>query len=139
MRQLIRRIWYAIRQRQLGADLADEIEFHRAMKQREIEKGGVDPTEATFATRRALGSIPLAQDRSRDVWCPFWLQGTGQDLRLAVRTLLASRIVSTVAILSLALGIGANTTIFSLINSLILRTLPVASPQRLVTVSTGPA
>src|ERR1700730_12207419 len=119
MRQLIRRVWFAIRQRQLGTELADEMEFHRTLKQRELEKGGVDPTEATFATRRALGSTALAQDRAHDVWCPFWLQGWGQDLRLAVRTLLASRVVSTVAVLSLALGIGANTTNFSLINSLI--------------------
>src|ERR1700722_1694949 len=131
MRQLIRRIWYAIRQRQRGADLAEELEFHRALKQRELEQGGAEAREATFATRRALGSVALAQDRSRDVWCPFWLQGCGQDLRLAVRTLLASRIVSIVAVLSLALGIGANTAIFSLVNSLLLRTLPVRDPLQL--------
>src|ERR1700722_854530 len=96
MGQLIRRIWYAIWQRQRGADLAEELEFHRTLKQRELEQGGVEPREATFATRRALGNIALAQDRSRDVWCPFWLQGWGQDLRLAVRPLLASRVRPTV-------------------------------------------
>ncbi len=58
------------------------------------------------------------------------------DLRLAVRALRATPIVTAVAILSLALGIGANTAIFSLVNSLLLRSLPVANPQRLVTVST---
>src|SRR5882762_7382540 len=61
-----------------------------------------------------------------------------QDLRLALRTLRATPIVTSVAVLSLALGIGANTAIFSLVNSLLLRTLPVADPQRLVSVSTGP-
>ena len=137
MGQLIRRIWYAIRQRQRGADLTEELEFHRTLKQREIEQGGVDPTEATFATRRALGSLALAQDRSRDVWCPFWFQGSGQDLRLALRALRATPIVSSVAVLSLALGIGANTAIFSLVNSLLLRTLPVPDPQRLALVSTS--
>src|SRR5437870_3620366 len=116
MPQLIRRVWHALRHRKFDADLVEEIEFHRTMKQRELEEGGLEPTEATFATRRALGSIALAQNRSRDVWCPFWLQGIGQDFRLAVRTLWASRVVSTVALLSLTLGIGANTAIFSLIN-----------------------
>src|SRR6266851_2961489 len=117
MRQLIRRVWYAIRRRRFEADLSEEVEFHRAMKQQELEEGGLEPVEATFATRRALGSTALAQDRARDVWCPFWLQGCGQDFVLAVRTLVASRIVSTVAVLSLALGIGANTAIFSLVNA----------------------
>src|SRR5580704_4238689 len=128
MRQILRRAWYAIRQRRFEADLAEEIEFHRAMKQQELERGGWAPTEATFATRRALGSTALAQDHSRDVWWPLWLQGIGQDVLLAVRTLVASRIVSTVAVLSLALGIGANTASFSLVNSLLLRTLPVRDP-----------
>src|SRR5712691_898397 len=62
-----------------------------------------------------------------------------QDLRLALRTLRATPIVTSVAVLSLALGIGANTAIFSLVNSLLLRSLPVADPQRLVSVSTGRA
>ena len=61
------------------------------------------------------------------------------DLRLTVRTLRATPVISVVAVLSLALGIGANTAIFSLINSLLLRTLPVADPERLVTVGVGPA
>jgi hypothetical protein len=60
-----------------------------------------------------------------------------EDLRLGIRALRATPIVTAVAILSLALGIGANTAIFSLVNSLVLRTLPVADPQRLVTVSTA--
>jgi predicted permease len=61
------------------------------------------------------------------------------DLRVAVRALLATPIVTTVAVLSLALGIGANTAIFSLVNSMLLRTLPVAEPQRLVTISSDTA
>jgi putative ABC transport system permease protein len=138
MRPFLRRAWYAIRQRQFEADLSEEIEFHRTMKQRELEEGGLEPTEAAFATRRTLGSLALAQDHSRDVWQPRWLQGVGQDLRLAVRSLRATPVVTTVAILSLALGIGANTTIFSLVNSLLLRTLPVADAQRLA-ILTSPA
>jgi putative ABC transport system permease protein len=73
------------------------------------------------------------------VWTPRWLQGLGQDGRLAIRTLFTNRLVSALAILSLALGIGANTAIFSLVNSLLLRMLPVAEPQRLAILSTSPA
>src|SRR5712691_4926052 len=119
MRKLIRRVWYAIRQRRFEADLSEEIEFHRAMKQQELEEHGVRSTEAIFATRRALGSVALTLDRSRDVWLPHWMQGLGQDVRLAARTLRGTPLGTAVAIFSLALGIGANTAIFSLIDSLI--------------------
>ena len=126
---------YAIRKRQFEVDLAEEMAFHGAMKQREIEARGVDSTEATFAARRALGSIALAQDESRDVWCPRWLQGIGQDLRLAVRSLRGTPVVTTVAVVSLALGIGANTAVFSIVDSLLLRTLPVVNPQGLAIIT----
>jgi putative ABC transport system permease protein len=137
MPQVIRRLWNMLRLGRLDADLAEEMEFHRAMKQRDLEERGLKTADAAPEARRALGSIPLAQDRSRDVWCPCWLQGIGQDLLLGVRALLASRIVLTVAVLSLALGIGANTAIFSLVNSLLLRTLPVREPEQLVLLSNG--
>jgi hypothetical protein len=135
MRQLLRRAWYAIRQRKLDAELAEEMEFHRAMTQRDLEDRGVDSADASLAARRAFGSSALASDQSRDVWIPSWLQGVGQDFRLAVRTLRATPVVTLVAVLSLALGIGANTAIFSLVNSLVLRTLPVREPSRLVLLS----
>jgi predicted permease len=133
--RLLRRLWYALRFRKLEADLAEELEFHRAMKQRELEDLGLEPRDAAFASRRALGSKALAQDRTQDVWRPLWLQGLGQDVRLAVRTLRSAPIVTAVVILSFALGAGANTAIFSLVNGLILRNLPVEDPNRLVMLS----
>ena len=136
--QFLRRAWHLIRQRRRDADLAEEMAFHREMKEREFRTRGASPTEAALATRRALGSVALAQDHARDVWIPRWLQGLGQDFRLAVRTLRATPVVTAVAVLSLALGIGANTAIFSLVNSLMLRTLPgVVEPERLVTLASG--
>jgi putative ABC transport system permease protein len=137
MRQLLRRAWYLIRQRRFDADLREELEFHRAATESEFEHGGTDPTEARFAARRALGSVALAQDDSRDVWTHRWLQGVGQDVRLAFRTLRATPIVTAVAVLSLALGIGANTAIFSLVDSLVLRALPVTDPERLALLDNG--
>jgi predicted permease len=135
MGNLLRRLWYAMWHRQFQADLTEELEFHRAMKERELEARGVDQREAHVAARRALGSMALVQDQSRDVWRPRWLQGIGHDFRLAGRCLRATPVVIGIALLSLALGIGANTAIFSLIDSLILRTLPVHEPNRLVLVT----
>jgi putative ABC transport system permease protein len=137
MRQLLSRAWYLIRRRRFDADLREELEFHRASIQRELEHNGTDQTAAHFAARRALGSVALAQDQARDVWTPRWLQGLGQDIRLAFRSLRATPIVTAVATLSLALGIGANTAIFSLVDALVLRALPVKEPGRLAVLDNG--
>jgi putative ABC transport system permease protein len=134
---LLRRVWQLVRLRRFDDELADEMAFHRAMAQRDLEGRGVDPAEAALAARRAFGSAALATDQSRDVWIPRLLQGLGQDFRFAVRGLFANRLVSAVAISSLALGIGANTAIFSLVNGLLLRPLPVSEPERLALLSGG--
>ena len=107
MRQLLRRAWYAIRQRRFDADLAEELEFHRAMKQRELEERGVGPAEAGFAVRRVLGSVALAQDRARDVWIWPWLQDLSQDLRFATRLLAKDRWFTLVAVLALGWALAS--------------------------------
>ena len=135
MRQFLCRLRILRRLRQAETELAEELAFHREMKQQELEQRGVDPIEAGFAARRALGNVTLARDRAHDVWVPRWLQGLGQDGRLALRTFRATPVVSGVAILSLVLGIGANTAMFSVINALLIRSLPVAEPERLVLLS----
>ena len=100
MRKIIRRAWYTIRRRRLEADLAEEIDFHLTMKRRELEKDGLEPDEATFAARRALGNLLVAHDRARDVWISPWLQGISQDLRFAVRLLLKDRAFTAAAVLT---------------------------------------
>jgi putative ABC transport system permease protein len=137
MRQLLRRAWYVLRQGRFEADLAEEMEFHRAMKQDELERSGVKPDEAAFGARRALGSIALSRNRARDVWIWPWFQDLSQDIRFALRLFVQDRRLSVTAVLILALGIGANTAIFSLLNSLSLRTLPVKEPHRLAVVFGG--
>ncbi|HEY7058631.1 MAG TPA: ABC transporter permease, partial [Vicinamibacterales bacterium] len=135
MRKLLRRVRYILHRRRAHDDLADELAFHRDMAERELQARGAGADEAALGARRALGSPALAHDDVHDVWVPPWLQGIGHDFRLAVRTLVATPVVSIVAALSLALGIGANTAIFSLINGLLLRTLPVRDPARLVQIT----
>ena len=134
MRKIIRRAWYTIRRRRLEADLAEEIEFHLTMKRRELEKDGLEPDEATFAARRALGNVLVAHDRARDVWISPWLQGISQDLRFAVRLLLKDRAFTAAAVLTLALGIGANATIFSAVYAVLVKPLPFTDPDRLVAI-----
>src|SRR5439155_18036633 len=132
MRQPFRRVWYLIRQHRLDAELAEEMAFHRDMKQQELEQGGLEPREAAFATRRALGSVALAQDRSRDVWQPWWLHGLGQDLRLAVRSLLRAPVYTCAVVVTLALAIGANSAMFSAVYAVLLKPLPIRQPDQLV-------
>ena len=88
--------------------------------------------DLAFPLAGAVNNSRLDREEFCTIVCA---EGPLQDLRLAVRALRATPIVTAVAVLSLALGIGANTAIFSLVNSLILRSLPVADPQRLVILS----
>jgi putative ABC transport system permease protein len=132
MRKLLRRAGYLLRRRRAHDDLTEELTFHRDMTARALEARGTPPRDAAAAARRVLGNPTLAHDQVHDVWVPPALQGIGHDFRVALRTLIATPVVSVVAALSLALGIGANTAIFSLIDGLLLRALPVRDPARLV-------
>ena len=134
MRTFIRRAWHRSRRHRLEADLAEEMEFHRAMREQSLREDGLDADEATVAARRALGNVLLAQESARDVWISPWLQDLCQDLRFAVRLLFKDRAFTATTVLTLALGIGANTTIFSAVYAVLLKPLPFADADRLVAV-----
>lgn len=117
---------------QLNADLEAELAHHLAMKQRALAEDGMAPAEAAFAGRRAFGNTTAWQENVRDLWRFRYAESLWSDLAYAVRLLCKDKGFTLVAVLSLALGIGANTAIFSLINALMLRTLPIHDPGRLV-------
>ena len=119
------------------ADLRDEIEAHRLLRQDALERDGLTAEEAAFASRRALGNVGLAIDEARDVWMMRTLDGVRQDVREAVRGLRKSPGFAFVAIATLTLGIGTNTALFSIFNSLILRPLPVRDPGSLALLANG--
>jgi hypothetical protein len=115
-------------------DLEAEIRSHLEMEERENLESGTSPDEAHYAALRRFGNVTLAQERSREMWAWNWTETLLQDLRYGVRQLRRSPGFTTVAVLTLALGIGANTAIFSLIDAVMLRMLPVEKPDELLQV-----
>jgi putative ABC transport system permease protein len=118
--------------RRLYNDLSDEIRDHLDEKIEELVSTGLPRKEATAAARRQFGNITLVEQDSREVWQWTTIESLFADLRFAVRTLRKTPAFTATAILTLALGIGANTAIFTLIDALMLRTLPVRDPGQLV-------
>ncbi len=104
MRAFLRRLWHLVRHRQAEADLAEELDFHRAMKERELTLGGHARADAARDARRALGSVALAQDQARDVCYPRWIQDRVFDVRHAGRTMRRHPGSTAVVILTLSLG-----------------------------------
>jgi predicted permease len=132
MGRLWRRLTYRLHRETLERDLAEELETHRSLRQARLEESGLPASEAAPASRRALGNITLAREDVREIWVSRLVDELLQDLRHGVRLLWRSPGFTSVAVLSLALGIGANTAIFTLVDAVVLKTLPVDEPERLV-------
>jgi predicted permease len=112
--------------------LDDELRFHLEEQTRLNIAKGMSPAEAEREARASLGSVAAIRDDVRDVHPWAWADGLRQDLAYAVRTLRKSPGFTITAVLSLALGIGVNTAVFSAIREIVLRQLPVREPARLV-------
>lgn len=113
-------------------ELDEEIQAHLAMAVRDRIERGESPQSAEVAARKEFGNRALIQETTREMWGWNWTASLRQELRYALRGMRRSPGFTAVAVLSLALGIGANTAIFSLIDSLMLRTLPVEHPEQLI-------
>jgi predicted permease len=118
--------------RRVYGDLSAEIREHLEEKVEELVAGGMSRKNASTAARREFGNLPLIEEDSRAVWGWTAIESFFADLRYGLRAMRRNPGFSALAILSLALGIGANTAIFSLINTLMLRMLPVRDPGQLV-------
>jgi predicted permease len=121
----------AIRRRRMALAATEDIESHLEEKTAELVENGMPEREARLQARRELGNVALLMEASREVWGWMWLERLVQDLRLSARLMARNPGFTTVAILSLALGIGANTAIFGLLDKIAWRMLPVHKPEEL--------
>lgn len=128
----INRFTNFFRTRKLGHEIDEEIRFHLESRVKDNIQAGMPPSEASQDAERRFGSRLRAEEGVREANLLVWLETVRQDIRYAFRTLRRNTGFTAVAIGSLALGIGANAAIFSLIDALLLRSLPVRDPQELV-------
>jgi putative ABC transport system permease protein len=120
--ELRRRLQFLFHRKGFEQDLAEEMNLHLELR----------AAESSPAARRRFGNLTQLAETSRGVWCWTFIETLVQDIRYGLRTLAANPGFAATAVLSLALGIGANTAIFSMLNAMMLRSLPVEDPHRLV-------
>ena len=132
MRQFFLRVFNTFSRTRLDTDLDRELRSHLEMLEDEYQRRGMTLHDARIAARRAMGSSALAKDLHRDARSVAWLEDLGRDMRHGVRALCRNAGFTAAAVLTLALGIGANTAIFSVIDAVLVRPLPYPDANRLV-------
>jgi predicted permease len=137
---LLKRIFSVFRKDRYLEELQEEMDFHVATRAEKYVAGGMSPSDALKTAQKEFGSPLRYQEQGWHQWAFLWEDEMLQDIRHGIRLLLKNRVFTAVAVLSLALGIGANTALFSLIDAVLLRKLPVPNPDELVVFDslTGP-
>jgi hypothetical protein len=136
LHEILLRVKALFLKRRMERDMADELAFHQALLQEKMLRQGTSPAEAVTATRQRFGNASRWHERLRELWQFRRLENLLRDASFSARVLRKSPGFTAVAILTLALGVGANTTVFSMINGLLLRPLPVPGSDRLAVFGT---
>src|SRR5439155_4788287 len=132
MISFFRKLGWLTRRRSKENQLTAELQFHLQEETEERQAAGMSAQDARWAARRELGNLRVVREDTRAMWSWTLLEQLGQDLRYGARTILRNPAFTILAALSLALGIGANTAIYSFMDALLMRSLPVADPRSLV-------
>src|SRR5262245_45073135 len=130
----VRRLCGSLRTSAFEREMADELQFHLEREADALVARGLTPADAAAEARRRFGSVALVRDTCRDSWRLRVLDELVQDARYAGRTLARSPGYAAVVLLTLAVGIGANTAIFSVVHAVLLRSLPYANGDALVEI-----
>jgi putative ABC transport system permease protein len=140
LREWLRRLWGTLRRTRSDRDLEEELRLHLDLAAEDARRRGDSPGHAARSARLRAGGLPQAMEAMRDQRGLPWLQDLARDVRFSCRMLARNPGFTSVAVLSLAIGIGANTAVFSFADALLLRPLTVPRPGEVLTVgSTSPA
>jgi predicted permease len=137
--EFIHRTWSWLRRRARAKDLQEEMQLHLDLKAREHMARGMSPDKAQRQARRDFGNMTLAAERSREIWGFVQLDNVWRDMAYGVRQFVKHPGFTTIVVLTLALAIGANSAIFSVVSAFLLKSLPVRHPEELVKIGILPA
>jgi putative ABC transport system permease protein len=132
--ELWRRLLFRLQEGRMDRELEQEMQFHLEMKERENQDAGMAAQDARYAARRQFGNVVALSERSREAWGWPAFESAVKDVKLALRALRRNPGFSALAVLTLALGIGANTAVYSVVQAVLLRPLPFPDPERVVMV-----
>jgi predicted permease len=130
----IRRAWFWLRRNRLADELDEEMRFHLELRAQANRERGMSAEDADLAARRQFGNRLALREAGRDAWGFLALDDAIRDLRYGARQLVKHRAATAAVIVTLALGIGANTALFTAINAVLLKRAPVPDPDRIVWV-----